>query len=160
MQRCTVCCHPNKKAVDAELLRGSPTLREIALRTGLSKTALLRHRDRGHISVAMAKAQEAAQLSDASELLSRLAKVCADCERLQGQAEAAGDIRAALQAVTVLGTQLQALMRVGLEVERQRSGLQRQAEATVRGMSDEELATSILTLLPRRALPPAKGNAI
>lgn len=142
MKNCSICIHAERKIIDGELLAGVPTLREIAARTGVSKTSLLRHRDSGHIHAALAAAHQAAKLADAGELLERLSKVCADCERLQQQAEQAGDHRGALQALGLLGAQLQSLMRVGLEVERQRRAGETTREKVVeavRGMSDADL---------------------
>ncbi|HVA65274.1 MAG TPA: hypothetical protein VNF74_16250 [Terriglobales bacterium] len=153
MKNCTVCVNAQRKTIDSELLRGSPTLRDIARRCGLSKTALLRHKA-SHLPAQLARASEAAQLADAGELLQRLAKVCSDCERLQRTAEGAGDTRAALQALGLLGQQLQSLMRVGLEVERQKNAVpsaRKQAEREVRTMTDAELADAVNSLLhPKR----------
>lgn len=44
MSRCSCCAHPDRSALDAALGSGVP-LRTIAERFGVSKTALLRHRD-------------------------------------------------------------------------------------------------------------------
>lgn len=149
MKICTVCVHAERKVIDAELLRGSPTLRDVARRCGLSKTALLRHKT-SHLPATMARAHEAAQLADAGALLQQLQVVCDDCRRLQQRAEADGDIRGALQALAILGGQLQNLVKVGVEVERQRNAIpsqRKQAQREVRSMTDAELADAVHSLL-------------
>ena len=44
MKHCSVCSHPDRATIDHELAIGSPSLRAIAIRSGLSKTSLIRHR--------------------------------------------------------------------------------------------------------------------
>ncbi|HUX68638.1 MAG TPA: hypothetical protein VMV31_14215 [Terriglobales bacterium] len=153
MKNCTVCINAERKVIDSELLRGSPTLRDISRRTGLSKTALLRHKV-SHLPATMARAHEAAQLADAGALLEQLQQVCDDCRRLQQRAEASNDVRGAIAALGLLGQQLQSLMRAGLEVERQRNAVpsqRKQAEREVRGMTDGELADAVQSLIrPKR----------
>ena len=41
---CTLCVHPDRQAIETAL-HGGPSLRTIAARWSVSKTALLRHRD-------------------------------------------------------------------------------------------------------------------
>jgi hypothetical protein len=43
-QSCTVCSHKNIQEINLALRKGSPTLRALAVQTGLSKTALIRHK--------------------------------------------------------------------------------------------------------------------
>ena len=44
MKRCSICAHPNREAIEAELLGGVLSLRTIAARHDLSASALHRHR--------------------------------------------------------------------------------------------------------------------
>jgi hypothetical protein len=46
MRRCTACTHPDRAAIDAELLQGVLSLRTVAGRHDLSHSALYRHRRR------------------------------------------------------------------------------------------------------------------
>src|SRR5579862_10054918 len=46
-QKCTVCNHPEREAIDEALRRGSPSLRELAKQTGLHHAALFRHKRHG-----------------------------------------------------------------------------------------------------------------
>jgi len=43
-QHCTICHHPDHRAID-DTLAGGTSLRTIAARWAVSKTSLLRHRD-------------------------------------------------------------------------------------------------------------------
>jgi hypothetical protein len=51
-RRCSVCLHPAKETIDLAILKGIP-FRTLADQYGLSKTALIRHRDRGHIPLTL-----------------------------------------------------------------------------------------------------------
>jgi transposase-like protein len=62
---CTVCTHPERKAIDAALLGGS-SCRDVAGRYGCSKTSVNRHME--HIQQAVHQAQEAIALDIAKQL--------------------------------------------------------------------------------------------
>ncbi len=47
---CTVCRHPDREAIDEALRKGSPPMRELAKQSGLSLTAVFRHKQ--HIAPA------------------------------------------------------------------------------------------------------------
>ncbi len=87
---CTVCAHPERKAIDEALITGMP-LREIARRWAVSKDAASRHRK--HVSPALARvvsrrradAGPRSALDRLEELYGRASVVLAAAER-EGQA--------------------------------------------------------------------------
>lgn len=158
MKSCSVCLHSDRATIDAELLRGTPTLRQIAARTALSKTALLRHKS-SHIPLALSRAKDAAQIADASGLLNELQQVVNDCKRLQASAEKSGDVRGALQALATLGKQLETVGKLAVEIERQRLSAptdHERAQQALRKLSNEELAQMALAMLPDDAIEAAR----
>lgn len=94
---CTVCTHADRPAIDAALIAGQ-ALRDIGQRHGLSKDALFRHQD-GHIPARMAKAQGAAEVAQADDLLRQLRKLQGKSVSLLLKAEQAGDYRTALAGI-------------------------------------------------------------
>jgi len=95
---CTVCTHPDRAAIDAALVAGEPN-RRIAARHAVTEQALRRHQMADHIPARMAKAQEAAEVAQADDLLWDVRTLRSKAYSLLLQAEAAGDIRTALAGV-------------------------------------------------------------
>jgi hypothetical protein len=75
---CTVCAHPERRAIDRELVTGSLVNRDIAGRYALSKSAVWRH-GAEHLPEVLAKAHEAAEAAQGDVLLSQV-------RQLQGRA--------------------------------------------------------------------------
>ena len=67
---CTVCKHPSRDAINAALL-GPDSLRKIAARWSVSKTALLRHKA-AHLPAAIVKAAAVKEEISGGKLLDRL----------------------------------------------------------------------------------------
>lgn len=97
MPRCTVCGHPDREAVEAALVaqRG---LRDIAGQFRLSKSALERHKA-NHLPATLVKAQHAEVVADADSLLSQVRDLQRKALAILAKAEAAGELRTALQAI-------------------------------------------------------------
>jgi hypothetical protein len=96
---CTVCSNPKLLNIDRQLLRGD-MLKSIANRFHVSEDAVGRHRR--HMRTAMLKAEAAAEKPDliyGQTLIDEVKAIKASAERLQLEAEARQDIRAALQAI-------------------------------------------------------------
>jgi hypothetical protein len=96
---CTICKHPKLLNIDRQLLRGD-LLKTIAQRFHLSPDAVGRHRR--HMRTAMLRAEAAAEKPDliyGQTLIDEVKAIKASAERLQLEAEARQDIRAALQAI-------------------------------------------------------------
>ncbi len=95
---CTVCDHPKIDEINNRLLNNE-TYRTIADDTGLSETALKRHKNGdgknpGHIPAVLAKAQEAHEVARADNLLEELLKVRAKTFELLDKAEEAKEVKA------------------------------------------------------------------
>lgn len=90
---CSACRHKQRGAIDEALARGE-SVRDIAGRFKLSKTAVDRH-GRDHLTKALAKA-EAAEVVRADDLLSKIDGLEADANRIRKAAEKSGDLRTAL----------------------------------------------------------------
>lgn len=70
---CTLCRHEQRQEIDKALLAGQ-AYRTIADRWSVSKTALIRHRER-HLPAKLAKAHEAKEVAQADSLLARLLEI-------------------------------------------------------------------------------------
>jgi transposase-like protein len=97
-KQCPVCGHPERQEIEKALLGGSATLPEIAQRFSLPKWSLYRHKHR-HLPSTLIKAQEAKEVARADSLLDQLKQLQKKALTLLDKAEAAGDLRTALQGV-------------------------------------------------------------
>jgi hypothetical protein len=95
-QRCSICLHPDRDAIDRDLLARRP-YRHIAARYGTSTGALQRHKE--HLPVALTQAQEAEAVAQGDDLLAQVRTLQAKAERILSQADAEGKLTVALQAV-------------------------------------------------------------
>jgi len=113
-RRCTICDHADRAAIDEALINNGP-YRTITDRYGISKTALIRHKQ-SHIPELLSKSQEiqsqkaaalveiveekeAQEAGQADGLVSQLKELMARTERIFSKAEESGDLRTALSAV-------------------------------------------------------------
>ena len=94
---CTVCAHPDKEAINKELVNGTP-YRHIAARFDTSTGALQRHKQ-DHLPVALAMAKEAEEVAQADDLLGQLVGLQGKALSILDTAEQAGDLRVALAAL-------------------------------------------------------------
>lgn len=94
---CTICSHPKRAEIDAALVEGS-VYRTIAVRFGLSETALKRHK-KDHLPNHVAKAQDARDEADANDLLAQIKALRNRSISILQKAEHAGDYRTALQGI-------------------------------------------------------------
>ena len=106
-QKCSICRHPEREAIDSELLEGRP-LRQIAARCSVSMTALQRHKT-GHVSLKLVKARDAEVASSADDLLRTVCELLAEAKDSLGRAkdegrygQVASNIREALRATELL----------------------------------------------------------
>ncbi len=105
---CTVCRHPDRPAIDADLVSGA-LRRELARRFGLSATSVGRHAD-AHLPQLMARAAEAEQERGA-RLLERAERLVTDLEVMAGRAKAGGDSDGFLRVVRELRPTIELLGR-------------------------------------------------
>ena len=96
-RRCTACDHPQREEIDRQLVRGEP-YRTIADHFGLSKTALIRHKE-SHIPDALIKAQDAGEVAQGDNLLAQVKALQTEAQAILGEARAAGDLRTALRGI-------------------------------------------------------------
>jgi len=112
---CTVCTHPSKAEINKALLDKKP-YRDIASRYDTSTATLLRHRE--HMPRQLAKAQEAAEVAHADDLLSQLKGLRNKAVNILLQAEKAGDYRTALMGVREARACLELLAELEGELDR------------------------------------------
>lgn len=95
---CTACRHPDRELLDRTLVEGHLTIRDIASRFGLSRTATARHLDL-HIARALAQAQARKEATHEESLDDLVHELDADARRIQAAAEKEADYRTAIIAV-------------------------------------------------------------
>jgi hypothetical protein len=103
---CTVCKHPSRDAINAAIL-GTDSLRTIAARWSVSKTALLRHKA-DHLPAAVVKAAAAEEVISGGRLLDRLAALNQETAAILREARtgATKDNNIALKAIARAERQL------------------------------------------------------
>lgn len=95
-RKCSICEHPQAEEINTALLNGV-SLRNIAERYSVSKTALHRHKD--HIPISLVKAQQAEEAARADSLLKQVVELKDKALAILDKAEQAGDNRTALLAI-------------------------------------------------------------
>lgn len=108
---CSVCNHPDRREIEAELVAARTSARALAPKFQLSSSALLRHK-RSHIPAALAKAKEDVELLNAGALGEHVRELYARSAAVLAQAEASGDGRTALAAVRELRSILDLVARL------------------------------------------------
>jgi len=107
---CSVCQHEHRDRIDPVLLAGA-SYRAIARQFALSKDAVARH-CADHLPETLAKAQQAADVAHADDLLAEVRTLQQTALTLLGKAEAAGDLRTALVGVREVRACLELLARL------------------------------------------------
>lgn len=115
-RRCTVCTHSEREEIDAALVAASDSLRAIAGRFGVSRSSLMRHRDK-HLPEALVLAQEAQEIAHADDLVAqmqslqrRTLKILTKAERghnIQGTSSIIGQARRNIELLGKLMGELQ-----------------------------------------------------
>jgi hypothetical protein len=93
---CTVCGHPEREAIDQALVRGEPK-RAVAAQYTLAEQSIRRHKAE-HIPELVIKAQEAADVVRADDLLSQIRGIQARTEQILDSNQGSND-RIALLAI-------------------------------------------------------------
>lgn len=100
-RRCSICNHPKRREIDKALVSRSASMRDIAGRYGVSRSALSRHR-KNHLPK-LVKAAEAAAGAEAvtsgAALIDELDRLLKRAMAILEKAEKAGELRVALQAI-------------------------------------------------------------
>ncbi len=110
---CTVCTHAKRDEIDAALVAQEP-IRDIAGRTGTTKSALDRHRQ--HVAAGLVKAKEAKETARADSLLDAVRGLAEDAHRIRRKAEEAEDLRTALDAIGKLTKIVELLVKLRSDV--------------------------------------------
>jgi hypothetical protein len=109
-RRCTICDHCQRPDIDAALLAGEP-YRSIAQRFATSPDAMFRHRS-DHLPATLTQAKEAETISQANDLLAKVAGIEAEARRIAKKAEAVGDLRTAMSGVRELARLVELLAKL------------------------------------------------
>ena len=112
-----MCTHGARAAIDRALVGGEPH-RRIAHRFAASPDAVLRHKQGGHLPVKLARAEEAKQIAEATDLLAEVRALRSKAYALLLAAERQGDIRTALQGVREARACLELLGEMEGELDR------------------------------------------
>ena len=99
-RRCTVCAHPDREAIDRALVAGE-SYRAIAQRFAVSRHAAGRHA-REHLPAMLAQAQDAAEVTQANDLLAQVEDLQRQAQVIKDKAERSGDLRTALAGIREL----------------------------------------------------------
>ena len=98
MGTCTICNHPDRKAIESALVEGVG-VRAIASRfVPLTRSSIQRHKEE-HLPAKLAKAKEAEEMTQADELLRQVKALQNKATSLLLAAERAGDYRTALSGI-------------------------------------------------------------
>ena len=118
-QTCSICKHPKRAEIDKALLKNIP-MRKIAKEYFVSESAIYRHRQR-HVSKALVQAQAVQENIQGGNLLQQVQFLLEKTYSLLGQAESAGDLRAALAATKEIRSTVELLGKLLWAAEQQKT---------------------------------------
>lgn len=107
---CVTCAHPERNAIDKALVAGTAA-EEIAKRYGLAARSVRRHAA-GHLPATLARAQAAAEVAHAEDLLEQLRDLQRRTLAILGAAEATDDRTIGLRAIREARGNLELLARL------------------------------------------------
>lgn len=96
---CTVCSHPKREEIDAEIVCGEPN-RRISSNFGLSESAIRRHKK--HTAATLAKAIECREINLGNNVLGRLEELWCHGKDALENARRAGNWKLVLAAIREL----------------------------------------------------------
>ncbi len=94
---CSVCTHPDRRQIDGAIVEGV-SHRDVARQFGLGRNAIDNHAER-HLPATLTRSAEVAEVIHADDLLTEVRARERRADDLGRQAERAGDLRTALQAL-------------------------------------------------------------
>lgn len=112
---CKVCAHPDVQAINAGLVGGQP-LRELSALYRVSEDSLTRHKA-AHLPAVLSKAQGAADVTHADDLLGQVRTLQTRTLGILAAAEGAKDLRLALQAIREARGNLELLGKLAGELQ-------------------------------------------
>jgi hypothetical protein len=114
---CTICQHPQRRAIDCALASGA-SHRELSAKYRVSEDSVTRHAN-GHLPRILAKAAEAAAVSHADSLLEQVQGLQDRAMGILQTAEEAGDLRMALSAIREARGCLELLAKLSGELQQE-----------------------------------------
>ncbi len=102
---CTICIHPQRHQIEKALVAGG-SLRDIAGRYGLAKSAVERHKG-GHLPVTLVQAREAEEVRHALDVVKQLQAINGASMTVLAEARAAKDGDLALKAIDRIFRQIE-----------------------------------------------------
>jgi hypothetical protein len=112
---CSICTHPKRDAINASLTANTESLRDIAGRFGISKSALERHK--AHIPKALTLARQAEEITQADSLLDHVQDLQARALTILNTAEESGDLKSALGGIREARACLELLAKLRGELD-------------------------------------------
>lgn len=146
--KCSICIHPNRAAIDQALVSNVPLRTLEARHTGTKRSALDRHRK--HIAPALTHAKQAAEVADATTVLSRIQNVTSRCERFLDRVEQSGESSDVAAAFRELHRYLELLAKISGEL---RTGNVNAVQVNIGSgvdvsrMTDQELEAELANLI-------------
>jgi hypothetical protein len=110
-----VCDHPKTQCIDEALVSGGP-YRSVAKRSGLSESAVYRHKTE-HLPANLLKAKEVEEVAQADDLLEQVRHLQAHALDILERAEKVGDLRTALAAISQARGNLELLGKLAGELD-------------------------------------------
>jgi len=117
-RKCSVCTHPAVNEINEMLVSGKPFNEIVTVYTDLTKMALSRHKQ-NHIPEILTRAREAQEVAQADDLLSQVQFLQNKALSILKQAEAAGELRTALQAIREARGNLELLAKLLGELQQE-----------------------------------------
>lgn len=116
-RKCSICSHLDIDKINFGLISGD-SLRDIARRYNLDKSAVLRHKQ-NHLPAHLIKAEEKADKNRACSLIDEIKLLQLKAERIAEKAEKKGDYRTALSGIRELTRIIEILARMQGEIQDQ-----------------------------------------
>lgn len=116
-QQCSICIHPQRAEIDKALVAGE-TLRDIAGRCPVSRSALHRHK-RDHLPAHLLKAAEEEDLGQAIDVVRQLKAINAACLEILQRSRADGKHSVSLRAVDRIQKQIELQAKLLGELQEQ-----------------------------------------
>ena len=96
-RQCSICVHEKRDEIERAILEGE-SLRQVSTDNDVSKEALRRHKNNGHIEEKLVKASEAKEITGADNSIMRIMKWLDEIEIIFHEAKAVGQPGLALSA--------------------------------------------------------------
>jgi hypothetical protein len=107
---CTVCEHPEREAIDRGLVGGASN-RSVASLYDVSEASVRRHKG-NHLPAKLVMAEQAAEVTEASNLLSQVQDLQGRALAILDKAEGTGNLRTALGAIREARSNLELLAKL------------------------------------------------